>query len=204
MCAPLSTPNTRRFSLASLTLDELGLLVRHKKATRPVRDAFARALLVWTRQRVQRLSRHRLQAADVNDLVQEFMVRCLTRHFSGWDPSAVAISAYLYTRLRTEVIDRQRQVRRRSARDVDVDEAELPSQLPTPDEIQATRITDARLRHLDNVVALLPRRQRMVMKRTLKGDCLTDIAKGVGVHHSTLSRDRTQAVQIIRAALLAA
>ena len=198
MCAPHLTP---RLTLNALGLDDLGLLVRHKKATPAVREAFARALLAWTKVRVQRLSRRGLQPDDVNDLSQEFVLRCLTRHFAGWDPTAVTISAYLYTRLRTEVIDRQRLLRRRGARDIDVDDVELPGQLPSPEEIQASREREARFRRLDDVVARLPRRQKMVMRRTLRGEQLQDIAKDAGLHHSTLSRDRSQALQHIHATL---
>lgn len=195
MCAPVSTPT---FSLSALTLDELGLLVRHKRANSSVAEAFARALLVWTKRRVQRLCRRHLQVDDVNDLVQEFMVRCLTRHFAGWEPSEVSISAYLYGRLRTEVIDRQRQLLRRSIRDTDVDDTELPSQLPTPDEIQATRETEWRVRRLHRVVSALPRRQRMIMRRSFSGVTLRDLAKAEGVHPSTFSRERALAVASIR------
>ncbi|MDP2344625.1 MAG: sigma-70 family RNA polymerase sigma factor [Deltaproteobacteria bacterium] len=200
MCHPIQPP---RLDLKALSLDDLGLLARHKKATPAVREAFARELLRWTRQRVQSMSGRRLQLADVADVAQEFAIRCFTRHVEQWNPALVSLSAFLYRRLRCEVIDRQRLLRRRQERDFDVDGLELPTQLPNVDEIQTTREEEARLRHLDVVVGRLPRRQRMVMRRTLRGEQLKDIAKDARVHHSTLSRERTQAIRHIHAALAA-
>ncbi len=210
MCAPSPSP---RFALpalqaasaagpARLHLDDLGLRVRDRTATPAVREAFARELSRWTRQRVQRCGGRRLQPADVSDVSQEFVLRCLTRHFAGWDPQAVTLSAYLYRRLRHEVIDRQRQLRRRSVRDVDVDDLELPGQQPTLEDIQVVRERERRLRHLDDVVATLPRRQEMVVRRTLRGERLEEIARGAGVHHSTLSRDRTRALKHMQAVMV--
>jgi RNA polymerase sigma factor (sigma-70 family) len=198
MCAPQKTPH---FDLHALSLDDLGLLARHKKASPAVREAFARELSRWTRARVQSMSGRRLQPADVNDVAQEFVVRCLIRHLPAWDPKLVSLSPFLYRRLRCEVIDRQRLLRRRSERDFDVDDLELPGHVPNVEEIQATREEDARLRLLDVVVARLPRRQRMVMRRTLRGEPLKDIARDARVHHSTLSRERASAVLVLQTAL---
>ncbi len=199
MCAPLSP----RLSLDRLGLDDLGMLVRHKRATPAVRQAFAQALRTWIEQRVRRLGQGRLQAADVDDLVQEFTVRCLTRHFCAWEPALCTLSAFLFHRLRCEVIDHQRLVCRRAARDAAVDDLELASTDPSPAEREERLVRERNLQRIDDAVAALPRRQKMVMRRTLLGEPLHTIARDAGVSHSTLSREKSQALQGIQAALAA-
>lgn len=201
MCAPLTPRQT--LSLDRLGLDDLGMLARHKRATPAVRDAFVRALRTWIELRVRRVGQGRLQPADIDDLVQDFVVRCLTRHLCAWDPALCTISAFLFRRLRCEVIDHQRVVCRRAARDTIVDEVELLSPEPSPVEREEQQVRERKLRLVDDVVAALPRRQKMVMRRTLLGDTLHDIAKDIGVSHSTLSREKSAALQQIHTALAA-
>ena len=118
-----------RLDSAALDLDTLGLMARHPRATASTQALFSAALVKWARDRVQLVTRRMVSftAADRDDLVQEFMLRCLTRHLPRWEPAMTPLSAYLYRRLQGDVIDQLRRRITREKRVGAVDPDTLPS-----------------------------------------------------------------------------
>jgi RNA polymerase sigma factor (sigma-70 family) len=201
----MSAPAPVRIDLTVLGLDDLGLLARHPQAPQGARRAFVRELTTWTRTRVATATRtmRTLDASDREDIVQDFLVACLTRHLRRWDPGRSTLTAYLFVRLRGAAIDAWR--RRRTALRRDGGEiAAVVDQVAGDFDVEAP----ARARALDACfgVALaavdrLPRRQRAVVRHVLQGDSLAEAAQTLGVHASTASRERAAALAQLRSTL---
>ncbi|HEY1101237.1 MAG TPA: sigma-70 family RNA polymerase sigma factor, partial [Myxococcota bacterium] len=159
------------------------------------------------RERVQLVTRRMpsFSTTDRDDLVQEFMMRCLTKHLSRWEPSQSSLSGFLYRRLHGDVVDA---LRRRITADKrgrgDVDPDTLIDHEHGHDDIAARRHRERALAALDAAVVKLPRRQRAVVRRTLNGESATDVASSLRVHASTVSRERSAAIVALRAVVEAA
>ncbi len=195
-----------RLDSAALDLDTLGLMARHPRATASTQALFSAALVKWARDRVQLVTRRMVSftAADRDDLVQEFMLRCLTRHLPRWEPAMTPLSAYLYRRLQGDVIDQLRRRITREKRVGAVDPDTLIDDERGHDEIAAARHRERALAALDAAVVRLPRRQRAVVRRTLNGESAGDVAASLRVHASTVSRERAAAISTLRAVVAAA
>ncbi len=201
MCSnPRLDPNT-------LDLDTLAMLARHPRATANVQAAFSKALVTWSRQRIQMVTRRMgtFSTGDRDDLLQEFMLRCLTRHLQRWDPAATTLSAFLFRRLHGDVVD---QLRRRITHEKRVDGSAFdPDTIIDEergiDEIAARRHRERALTAVDAAVVRLPRRQRAVVRRTFAGESAADVAADLRVHPSTISRERSAALSTLRLALAA-
>lgn len=208
MCSPAAPTKPFALNLSRLTLDELGILQTHPRANDDVKEAFAAALHVWIGLRLRRLLGRSTQVADRDDLGQEFLVRCYTRYLPSWQPGTCSLSSFLFLRLRCEVVDHLRKHGRVAGRFVDVEDVAVAAEV-TASDTSLFAVIDAaadeqRHRLVDDVVARLPRRQRMVLRRSLAGETLNAIAKDVGLSHSTASRERAQAMASVKAALAAA
>lgn len=191
---------TRPTAKPTLSLDNLGLLMRHPKATPAVQAAFSRALIRWSTDRIGSLTRRMVSfdAADRDDLLQAFMLRCLTRHLPRWEPHRVSLSAYLYRRLHGDVIDTLRARRRREATVSDVDADTIVDEVCDRDAWIERLTRESTLRLVEDSIDELPRRQRQVLRRSMGGETLTEVAAGLGLHPSTLSRERSAALRTVR------
>ncbi len=196
-----------RLDPATLDLDSLGLLARHPRAAANVQAAFSRALVKWARDRVAMVTRRMVSftASDRDDLVQEFMLRCLTRHLQRWDPSSTTLSAFLFRRLHGDVVDQLRRritVEKRIAPGADPDS--LVDDERAHDGIVANAHRERALAAIDAAVIRLPRRQRAVVRRTFAGESASDVAADLRVHPSTVSRERSAAIITLRNVVAAA
>ena len=191
--------NPTRLDDATLALDSLAVLARHPLATANVQATFSRALVKWARDRIAMVTRRMMSftAADRDDLLQEFMLRCLTRHLDRWDPARTTLTAFLYRRLHGDVID---QLRRRIA----VDPDSLVDDERAHDGIAARAHRERALAALDAAVVRLPRRQRAVVRRTFAGESANDVAADLRIHPSTVSRERSAAILTLRSVVEAA
>ena len=107
--------------LDTLSLDHLALLASHPRATPTVQAAFSRALLSWTRERARKLRHRWPPGVELDDVIQTFMLRCLTRHLPAWQEHRVALSPYLYRRLLCDACDVVRGQNRHASRFDDLD-----------------------------------------------------------------------------------
>jgi RNA polymerase sigma factor (sigma-70 family) len=198
----MSAPARFRLDPFCLGLDDLGLLVRHPRAPESVRRAFVQALDAWVRRRVATLTRRMrtIDDADRDDLVQDFLLACLTRHLRQWQPARATVSAYLFARLRCLVIDRWRRRRDAVARDAG-DDVDVASDTFTVDAARGAQAREACCVAVAHAVAGLPVRQRAVMRGFLRGDAAGTLAWELRLHPSTVSRDRTAALAALRAKL---
>jgi RNA polymerase sigma factor (sigma-70 family) len=206
----MSAPTPFRIDLDQLGLDDLGLLVRHPRAPDSVRRAFVRALDAWTRRRVRSLTRsmRAVGAHDREDLVQEFLLRCLTRHLRHWQPATSTITGFLYPRLRGVVIDHWRRSRTAERHVVTDDDRDADLDVPVEDAVDvaagalcAAQARDVCHEAVDSAVASLPARQRRVVRALLRGAALADVAEELDVHPSTVSRERAAAFTSLRTTL---
>ena len=198
--------NPTRLDDATLALDSLAVLARHPLATANVQATFSRALVKWARDRIAMVTRRMMSftAADRDDLLQEFMLRCLTRHLDRWDPARTTLTAFLYRRLHGDVID---QLRRRitvERRVGAVDPDSLVDDERAHDGIAARAHRERALAALDAAVVRLPRRQRAVVRRTFAGESANDVAADLRIHPSTVSRERSAAILTLRSVVEAA
>ena len=191
---------TRPTPRSHLSIDHLGLLMRHPRATPAVQAAFSRALIRWTTARIGSLTRRMISfdAADRDDLLQAFMLRCLTRHLPRWEPHRVTLSAYLYRRLHGDVVDTLRARRRLDATFADVDADTVIDEVCDRDAWVERLGKETRLSLVEDSIEALPRRQRQVLRRSMGGETLTEVAAGLGLHPSTLSRERSSALRAVR------
>jgi RNA polymerase sigma factor (sigma-70 family) len=190
--------------LHNLSLDHLALLATHPRATPAVQAAFSRALLDWTRERASRL-RHRWPAGvELDDVIQTFMLRCLTRHLPAWRQHKVALSPYLYRRLVCDACDVVRGQNRHTTRFDDVDPDEVIDDERETETCLERVATERTLRLVEDVVAALPARQRLAVESGLGGASLSEVAAKLQVHPSTMSRERTAALATLRTVLQAA
>lgn len=189
MCTP---------TLHRVPLDHLALLAQHPRATPAVQAAFSRALLQWTRTRVARLSKRWPTDVDTDDVIQAFMLRCLTRHLSMWQSHRVGISAYLYRRLVGDVCDLLRSRSRAVSRFEDVDVNLVIDEDRDTEECLARVTNERRLRLVEEVVAALPARQRLAVETSLAGASMREVASTMRIHPSTLSREKTAAFAALR------
>lgn len=198
----MSAPLPFRIDLKSLGLDDLGLLVRHPRSTAAVRRAFVRALDRWTKERIAMLTRSmtNVSEADRADIAQDFLLRCLTHHLRQWRPERTCISAYLFHRLRGAVIDAWRR-NRRSARRDGGDEVDVVDHRYDVERAPHVRMFEACHAAAAAAIPQLPERQRLVVSQTLRGASQSDVAASLGVHPSTISRERSGALAALRAAL---
>jgi RNA polymerase sigma factor (sigma-70 family) len=204
----MSAPQSVDLDLASLGLDDLAVLARHPLAPAATRTLFTAALSRWVRQRVATATRGMtaFDAAERDDLVQEFLVTCLTRHLRQWDPQRCPLSAFLYVRLRGAAIDGWRR-HRRAQRHGALVEVDLDT-VVDPDSEGGSGERGPRARTLDGccaamaaAVQTLPRRQRAVVEHVLQGHSLVEAAAALKVHPSTASRERSAALASLRGAL---
>jgi RNA polymerase sigma factor (sigma-70 family) len=193
--------------LRELSLDDLALLSSHPRATAAVQAAFHRALAEWTRVRVGRL-RHRWPAGvEVDDVIQSFLLRCVSRHLPAWRAHRVALSPYLYRRLVGDACDVVRRHRRHERYEAPLESAASDDVVDDERDTEtclARKDTERRLRLVQYAVAALPARQRTAVETTLGGASLGEVARALQVHPSTMSRERTAAIATLRAALVAA
>jgi RNA polymerase sigma factor (sigma-70 family) len=186
--------------LSAMSLDQLALLTTHKRATPAVQAAFSRALLAWTRRRVRMACRATpFQGLDQDDVVQAFILRCLTRHIGQWQPHRCEFTAFLYRRLRGDVCDAWRRRRRAEARSLELDDraADVVDDAG-PERWREVLVKEHRLRLIEGGLSSLPVRQRQALAGALAGQSMTDVAEELGVHPSTMSRERTSAIAAIR------
>jgi RNA polymerase sigma factor (sigma-70 family) len=190
--------------LHSLSLDHLALLASHPRATPAVQAAFSRALLTWTRERAARLRRRWPADVELDDVIQTFMLRCLTRHLPAWRQHRVALSPYLYRRLVCDACDIVRAQSRHAAwRDEADPDAFIDDARDT--EVCLERVaTERTLRLVEDVVAALPTRQRLAVQSSLGGPSLGEVAAQLRVHPSTMSREKTAGLTTLRTVLQAA
>lgn len=191
MCSP---------SLHRLDLDQLGMMALHPRAGKDVEAAFARVLTEWVHNRVRRLIGRWAQPAELDDVAANFVLRCYARHLPAWQDARCTLSSYLYTRLRCEVIDHQRGVCRFAGRYLDVAEVDVAVDARDLVKDADDRAREAQFQLLDDVIDQLPRRRRMIMRRTLSGETIKEIAKDKRCSTSTLSRERSLALQTIQQA----
>jgi RNA polymerase sigma factor (sigma-70 family) len=184
-----------------LSLDHLALLITHPKATPATQAVFTSALLTWTRARVATLTKRfgGFNHADEQDLVQAFILRCLTRYLPRWSPTRVALSPYLYRRLHADVVDALRARHRQAARLND--DADLDGVID--DEDARAKYDRLRLERsceiVDALLETLPRVEQRLIRQTVMGTAsLTEIAEEVGVHPSTMSRRRSVGLRRLR------
>lgn len=191
---------TRPAPRSHLSIDHLGLLMRHPRATPAVQAAFSRVLIRWTTVRIGSLTRRMISfdAADRDDLLQAFMLRCLTRHLPHWEPHRVTLSAYLYRRLHGDVVDTLRARQRLDATVADVDADTIIDEVCDRDAWVERLRKETRLCLVEDSIEALPRRQRQVLRRSMGGETLTEVAAGLGLHPSTLSRERSSALRAVR------
>lgn len=189
MCSPVA--------LDRLSLDHLALLASHPRATPTVQAAFSRALLAWTRVRVARLARRWANDMDCDDLVQHFMLRCLTRHLPLWSSHRVSLSPYLFRRLQGDVLDALR-ARRRGTVDGDVDPDTLIDEERDTEACAARVEAERTLRLVERVVEELPTRQRLAVQRGFAGESMAEVAASLKVHPSTMSREKSAALVALR------
>jgi RNA polymerase sigma factor (sigma-70 family) len=209
----MSAPRSVRLDLLALGLDDLAVLARHPHAPAEGRRAFVAVLTRWTRDRVTVVTRTMsgFGDADREDLVQDFLMACLTRHLRQWIPERGTVSAFLFVRLRSTVIDawrrRQRLVRRQGVieRDVqdmidEVDSVQHKNAGATPDGFDAARdrASDDLHAALVGAVAALPERQRTVVRCLCAGRTVGEAAALLRVHPSTASRERGAAFARLR------
>jgi RNA polymerase sigma factor (sigma-70 family) len=207
----MSAPLAVRLDLQRLSLDELGLLARHPRASHAVRAAFVRTLSAWVRSRIRGLARtmRNLGAFDHEDIAQDFLERCLTRHLRQWDPEAVALSPFLFLRLRGAVIDswRRRETESRRAGGVDVDDVEGDCGVDVVGDRVVVGGTTRALalesswQSTHAAIHALPPRQRTVVRLVLRGAKLADVAQTLKVHPSTVSREHRAALDRLRGTL---
>jgi RNA polymerase sigma factor (sigma-70 family) len=209
VCSPTSLTALRsvtaaaepRLALTPGGLDALAEQVCRGAATPATTAAFHAALLKWTRARLRQIAPW-LQRADVDDLAHDFWLRCMTRHLPAWDPTACVATAYLYRRLHCETVDELRRHQRRARVD-DVDDVEVAAPAVDVVDLEAAREREQKIARLDAAVERLPRRQRAVLRRTLRGEPLAAVAKDVRIHHTTASRERALAIATVQRALAA-
>ncbi len=199
MCLPV----THRPTVELLSLDQLGMLALHPRASAEVKETFARVLTTWVNDRVRRLIGRWAQPCELEDVASDFIVRCYTRHLPAWSDIRCALSSYLYTRLRCEIIDHQRNVCRRVGRYLDIVDVEVAVEARDLEQDAKDREREARLDLLDQLVDRLPRRRRMVIKRSMSGETLHSIGRAKKVSHSTLSRERALGLATLQAAVQA-
>jgi len=197
-----------RLDAATLDLDSLAMLARHPRATANVQAAFSKALVKWARDRIAMVTRRMVSftAADRDDLLQEFMLRCLTRHLDRWDPTQTVLTAFLYRRLHGDVVDQLRKritVEKRLAPGA-FDPDTLVDDERAHDGIAARAHRERALAAIDAAVVRLPRRQRAVVRRTFAGESASEVAADLRVHPSTVSRERSAAILTLRAVVEAA
>ncbi len=190
-----------RSLVSTYSLDHLALLNTHPRATAAAQAAFSAALLTWTRERVAALVKRYggFQAADEQDLVQAFMLRCLTRHLPKWSASRVALSPYLYRRLQCDVIDALRS-RGRHLAQVDVD-ADISVVVDGEDvNVKRERLAhERRCAAALSVLETLPSVERRLICQTVMGSAsMSEIADELGVHPSTMSRHRKNGLRRLR------
>ena len=195
MCRSLTT---------TYSLDHLALLITHPRATPAAQAAFSAALLAWTRARVSRLVKRygHFNHADEADLVQAFMLRCLTRYLRKWSATRVALSPYLYRRLKADVVDALRERGRRGAQHddganlaaiVDVDDTAAKHE-----RLELERSCAAALVLLEQLPAL---EQRLVRETVMGAASMSEIADELDVHPSTMSRHRSAGLRRLRQGL---
>ena len=187
--------------LSRMSFDQLGILATHPRATDEIKEAFAAALHLWVGQRLKRLLGRSTQAADREDLAHEFMISCYAHHLAGWSPGLCPVSAWLFLRLRSDVVDFLRKTTRSKGRFVDVDDACVVAPDTSMDAALELRAERARHKLVDDVIATLPRRRRMVLRRTLNGESLQDIARDGRLSSSTASREKALAVAALQRAV---
>lgn len=190
--------------LHSLNLDQLALLASHPRATPAVQAAFSRALLTWTRERARRLRRRWPPGVELDDVVQIFMLRCLTRHLPAWPQHRVALSPYLYRRLVCDACDVVRGQNRHASRFDDADPDAFIDEGRETEACLGRVETERTLRLVEDVVAALPVRQRLAVETHFGGQSLSEVAARLRVHPSTMSREKTAAVATLRTVLQAA
>ncbi|MBM4281274.1 MAG: sigma-70 family RNA polymerase sigma factor [Deltaproteobacteria bacterium] len=203
----MSAPRTVRLDLQTFSLDSLAALARHSQASAAVRRSFAAALGRWVQTRVATVTRTMacFDDADRDDIAQEFLIACLSRHLRQWCPERSPLAGFLFIRLRGAVIDAWRRRSRSLRRDpfVDVDLAYIvdpASELEGGERVDAREFDD-RCEALRAAVVELPRRQRAVVEHLLRGETLTEAATALRVHPSTASRECGAALAQLRAAL---
>ena len=190
--------------LDTLSLDHLALLASHPRATPAVQAAFSRALLSWTRERARRLRHRWPPGVEVDDVIQTFMLRCLTRHLPAWQEHRVALSPYLYRRLVCDACDVVRGQNRHASRFDDLDPDDVIDEERETEACLERVGTERTLRLVDDVVAALPERQRLAVECSMAGASLSDVAARLRVHPSTMSREKSAALETLRTVLLAA
>jgi RNA polymerase sigma factor (sigma-70 family) len=198
----MSAPAPVRIDLTTLGLDDLGLLARHPRAPQSARRAFVRALTSWTQARVAFVTRsmQNIDDSDRDDIVQDFLIACLTRHLRQWHPELSTLTAYLFVRLRCSAIDAWR--RRRTAHQRDGgDHVDVVDERSDVETLSRVRELEDCFDATRAAVDALPHRQRAVVLHVLQGDSLVDAASALGVHASTASRERTAALARLRVQL---
>lgn len=205
MCSPVTplplTASSKRAAIEQLGLDQLGMLALHPRASAQLKETFAQVLTTWVHDRVRRLIGRWAQPAEREDVASDFIVRCYTRHLPAWSDVRCALSSYLYTRLRCEIVDHQRNVCRRAGRYLDIVDVDIAVDARDVEQDARDREKEARLALLDTLVDRLPRRRRMVLKRSLSGETLHAIGREKKVSHSTLSRERSLALATLQEAV---
>jgi RNA polymerase sigma factor (sigma-70 family) len=198
----MSAPASVRIDVNTLSLDDLGLLVRHPRAPASARNAFVKALAAWTQARVALVARtmRNLDETDREDIAQEFLLQCLTRHLRQWQPTLSTITAFLFPRLRCVVIDAWRRRVREGQRDGG-DECDREDERADVERGPRRVRLEACYAVVAAAITRLPKRQRSVMRLVLAGDSLGDVAAALGVHPSTVSRERSAALTRLRGAL---
>ena len=202
----MCTPQTPKQILKDLTLDNLALLARHRRATPGVLEAFSRALSDWTDRRIRHLSVRYPSVSNAcrEDIRQDFLIRCLRRHLQTWRSSQCSFTAFAYRRLHGDVVDHLRRritaERRAASPDLDLDTFE-------DDNLALETITnnlqhEHQLRLLEGGLRRLPSREREVLERTAEGESMSQMALEEGVHPSTLSRLRATALTNLREEVL--
>ena len=137
---------------------------------------------------------YRLNAADVDDLTQDVFMRLSG---PGAQTNLRKPEAFVFTLARNLVRDRARRLHTRAAtQSINVDDVDLTSERPTPD--QSLEITQ-QLAHVEQTLASLkPRTCEAFMLHRVHGESYADIAAQMNISVSMVEKHIMSAMHALR------